>query len=131
VLIGESAIDFDLTLKAVDTAAGTAVLVAKHVPPEKSAVKLPAEWMQKPVGDMPNNWVGVTKEQNGTYTAAVGQETFTVEIKVSLADGKILSATMDNPVKTIERSCADEALTKCGEAKPHVILRKIDITLVQ
>jgi hypothetical protein len=87
--------------------------------------------MQKPVGDMPNNWVGVTKEQNGTYTAAVGQETFNVEIKVSLADGKILSATMDNPVKTIERSCADEALTKCGEAKPHVILRKIDITLVQ
>ena len=130
-LIGESSIDFDMTLKAVDTTAGTGVLVVKHMPPEKTAVKLPADWMQKPVGDSPNNWVGVTKEQNGSYTAAVGEENFTVEIKVSLADGRILSATMDNPVKTIERTCEDAALTKCGEAKPHEILRKIDITLVQ
>jgi hypothetical protein len=100
VLLGESAIDFDMTLKAVDAAAGTAVLVVKHVPPEKTAVKLPAAWMQTPVAAKPNNWVGVTKEQNGSYTAAVGEENFTVEIKVSTADGKILSATMDNPVKT-------------------------------
>ena len=130
VLIGESAIDFDMTLKSVDAAAGTATLVVKHVPPEKSAVKLPAPWMQTPVGDAPNNWVSVQKEQDGTYSAAVGQETFTDEIKVSLADGKILSATMDNPVKTIQRVCEDEALTKCGEAKPHLILRKIEIGLV-
>ncbi|MGA2216752.1 MAG: hypothetical protein ABSG51_01610 [Terracidiphilus sp.] len=129
-LIGESAIDFDMTLKAVDAAAGTAVLVVKHVPPEKSPVKLPADWMQKPVGDAPNNWVGVTKEQNGSYTAAVGEENFTVEIKLSLADGRILSATMDNPVKTIERTCEDAALTKCGDVRPHEILRKIDIALV-
>jgi hypothetical protein len=131
VLIGESEIDFDMTLKAVDAAAGTAMLVVKHVPPEKSAVQLPAAWMQKPVGDLPNNWVGVQKEQNGSYTAAAGQENFTVEIRVSLADGKILSATMDNPVKTIERTCEDQALTKCGEAKPHDILREIQIVLVQ
>lgn len=131
VLIGESAIDFDITLKSVDAAAGTAVLVVRHVPPEKSNVKLPAAWMQTPVGDAPNNWVGVQKEQNGTYTASVGQETFTVEMKVSLADGRILSATMDNPVKTIERVCEDEALSKCGDAKPHEILRKIEIGLVQ
>lgn len=129
-LIGESAIDFDMTLKSVDAAAGTAVLVVKHVPPEKTEVKLPAAWMQTPVGDAPNNWVGVTKEQNGTYTAAVGEETFTDEIKISTADGKILSATMDHPVKAIERVCEDEALTKCGDAKPHDILRKIDIMLV-
>ena len=97
VLIGESAIDFDMTLKAVDSAAGTAVLVVKHVPPEKSAVKLPAAWMQTPVGDAPNNWVGVQKEQNGTYTASVGEETFTDEIKVSLADGKILDVYKRQP----------------------------------
>jgi len=131
VLIGEDAIDFDMTLKSVDAAAGTATLVMKHVPPEKSAVKLPAAWMQAPVGDGPNNWVEVQKEQNGTYTASVGEETFTVEMKVSLSDGKILSATMNNPVKTIQRVCEDEALTKCGEAKPHEILRKIEISLVQ
>ena len=131
VLVGESAIDFDMTLKAMDTAAGTAVLEVRHVPPEKSTVQLPAAWMQTPVGDMPNNWVGVTKEQDGSYTAAVGQENSTVEIKLSLADGKILGATINNPVKTIERTCKDRALTECGPSKPHDIRRKIDIALQQ
>ncbi len=131
VLVGQSAIDFDLTLKSIDKASQTAVLVVRHVPPAKSTIQLPAAWMQTPVGEKPNNWVGVSKGQDGKFTAAVGEETFTVEIKLSLADGKILSATMDNPVKTIERICEDQALTKCSEPKPHVILRKIDISLVQ
>jgi hypothetical protein len=131
VLVGESAIDFDMTLKLVDAAAGTAVLVVRHVPPEKTAVQLPAAWMQTPVGDKPNNWVGVQKTQDGKISAAVGQETFTVELKVSLVDGKILSANMDNLVKTVERICEDDALTKCSDAKPHEISRKIDIALVQ
>jgi hypothetical protein len=34
---------------------------------------------------------------------------------------------MENPVTTIERVCEDEALTKCGEAKRHEILRQIEI----
>jgi hypothetical protein len=131
VLIGEDAIDFDMTLKSVDPAAGTAVLVVRHVPPEKSTVQLPAAWMQTPVADTPNNWVELSKEQDGKFLVGVGKETFTVEIKVSLADGKMLSVSMDNPVKKIERICEDQALTKCGEAKPHDILRKIEITLVQ
>jgi hypothetical protein len=128
-LIGESAIDFDMTLNAVNAAEGTAELVVRHVPPEKAAVKLPAAWMQAPVGDKPNNWVGVTKNQDGTYSAAVGQETFEVRLKLSLADGKILSATMDNPVKTIERTCTDAAFDQCGPPKPHVIIRTIEISL--
>jgi hypothetical protein len=131
VLEGESAIDFDLTLKSVDAAAGTAVLVVRHVPPEKLTVTLPAVWMQTPVGDAPNNWVGVQKTQDGKISAAVGQETFTVELKVSLGDGKILTGSMDNLVKTVERICEDDALTKCSEAKPHEISRKIDIVLVR
>jgi hypothetical protein len=131
VLIGESAIDFDMTLKSVDAAAGTAVLAVRHVPPEKTAVQLKAAWMQTPVGDAPNNWVGVQKTQDGKISAAVGQETFTVELKVSLVDGKILSANMDNLVKTVERICEDDALTKCSDPKPHEISRKIDIALVQ
>jgi hypothetical protein len=131
VLVGESATDFDLSLKSVDAAAGTAVLVVRHVPPEKSAVQLPAAWMQAPVGDLPNNWVGVTKQQDGKFLAAVGQENFTDELKVSLSDGRILSASLDNPVKAVERICEDRALAKCGEAKAHEIYRKIEIVLVQ
>lgn len=131
VLIGQDSIDFDLTLKSVNQADQTAVLVVRHVPPAKSMVKLPAAWMQAPVGDKPNNWVGVQKEQDGKFTASMGEETFDVELKVSLADGKILSASMDNLVKTIERTCEDEALNKCSEPKAHEISRKIDIALVR
>jgi hypothetical protein len=129
VLTGESSIDFDLTLKAVNIADNTAVLVVRHVPPENPAIKLPADWMRKPVADMPNNWVLVKKEKDGKYLAGVGKETFVVEIKVSLADGKILSGSMDNPVETIERECEDDALTKCSDSKPHPIRRQIEISL--
>lgn len=128
-VLGESAIDFDMTLKSVDEAAGTAVLEVKHVPPAKQHVKLPAEWMTTPLGERPNNWVGVTKEQDGSYTAAVGEENFVVDVTLSTVDGKVMSAVMDNPVKTIERSCKDAALTDCTPAKPHQIVRKVQIEL--
>jgi hypothetical protein len=131
VILGQSSIDFDLTLKSVDPSTHTAVLIARHVPPpDKSQVTLPAAWMQAPVADTPNNWVQVVKLP-GKYMAAVGKETFTVEMKISLPDGKILSASMDNPVETIMRMCDDEALTQCTPPQPHEILRKIEIALVQ
>lgn len=130
VILGQSAIDFDMTLKSVDTIAGTAALEVKHVPP-KAALKLPAAWMETPVGILPNNWVGVTKQSDGSYIAGVGEETVDVLVTVSLEDGKILSATMNNPVKTVERTCRDQALTECDAAKSHLIVRKVEIELVK
>jgi hypothetical protein len=102
VILGQSSIDFDLTLKSVNPSDNTAVLIVRHVPPEKSQVTLSAAWMQVPVSDTPNNWVEVDKLP-GKYRASVGQETFTDVLTISLADRKILSATMDNPVKTVAR----------------------------
>jgi hypothetical protein len=46
---------------------------------------------------------------------------------VSLADGKILSAKIDNPVDAVSRECADAALTSCTASVPHHILRQIEI----
>jgi hypothetical protein len=129
VTAGEDAIDFDMTLKSVNVADKTAVVVVKHVVPEKPAVHLPAAWMEKPVADTPNNWVQVMKGQDGKFTASVGKETFDVEMTVSLTDGRILSGNLDNLVQTIDRSCDDAALAQCGEAKIHDIRRKIEITL--
>ena len=99
------------------------------MPPEKTRVKLPADWMHKPVADTANNWVQVKKVKDGKYLAAVGKETFDVEIKLSLTDGKIFSASMDNLVETIERECEDAAVTKCSDPKPHSIRRQIEISL--
>lgn len=129
VLTGVSSIDFDLTLKAVDNSAGTATLEVKHVPPVKPQIPLPGAWMQTPVGDTANNWVEVVKQSDGKFQGSVGQESFTVDLTVSLADGRILAGTMDNVVKTIERTCDDQALTQCGAPVPHQIERKIEIAL--
>jgi hypothetical protein len=130
VILGEDSIDFDFTLAEVDALTKTAKLVAKHVPPKEPKVRLSAEWMKAKVADTPNNWVEVSK--NGEkYTAEVGKETFTAELKVSLEDGKILSVTMENPVTAIHRECTDAALTQCGAATPRQIMRRVEVELQQ
>jgi hypothetical protein len=126
VRLGEDAVDFDMTLKSVDASAGAAVLEIKHVPPPQPRIHLPAPWMQTAAGATPN-WVEVRSEADGTFSAAVGQESFDVVITVSLRDGHILHAEMINPVKTVVRACTDAALTRCGDAKPHDILRKVAV----
>ena len=127
VLVGEDAIDFDMTLKTMDAAAGTALLEVKHVPPKNSGLPLNAAWMKEPVGTGANNWVQIVRNAQSKYEAGVGVETFNVDLTVSTADGHIVRATMENPVSTIERVCEDEALTTCGPAKRHEILRKIEL----
>ncbi len=131
VLIGKDQIDFDLNLQSIDPVKQTAVVVVHHVPPVKPNLQLPADWMQAPVADTANNWVEVTKSKDGKFEAGVGKETFDVTLTVSTVDGKILSATMDNPVVASSRTCEDAALTKCGIAQPHTIHRHIEINLVR
>jgi hypothetical protein len=129
-VLGQDSIDFDVTLTKIDNETHTAELVVRHVPPAKPEVKLPAEWMQKPVADTPNNWVEVAK-QNDKYIAEVGQETFEVKIVLDLTDGKILSASLQNPVEVLKRECADAELTKCGEGARSRTFRKVEIELVR
>ena len=129
VLIGKSAIDFDLNLQSLDPVKQTAVIVVHHVPPAHPNLQLPAEWLHAPVADTANNWVEVAKTKDGKYEAGAGKEIVDVTMIVSTADGRILSATMDNPVVTSSRVCEDAALTKCGVAQPHTIHRHIEIAL--
>jgi hypothetical protein len=48
-------------------------------------------------------------------------------IRISLADGRILSATEQNPVEVMQRECQDAALTNCGEPVRFQILRQVEI----
>jgi hypothetical protein len=130
VLLGQDSIDFDLTLKEVNQAARTATLIVRHVPPARPQVKLPAEWMRAPVADTANNWVEVKKLGEGKYDGQVGKEIFDVELMIDLADGKILAATMDNPVIAIERDCTDAALASCAPPRNLKIHRQIEMRLV-
>lgn len=128
LLIAEDAVDFDILLKKLDRSRGTATVVVRHVPPNQTHVRLPAEWMQAPVADTPNNWVQVSKE-NDKYVASVGKETFTVSITVDLADGKMLAASMVNPVLVRERTCTDASFDHCGPTRKYEILRQIHLSL--
>ena len=130
VILGEDSIDFDLTLKEVDATTQVATLLVRHVPPAQPKVKLPAPWTQTPVADTPNNWIDVKKTPAGKFIAAVGKETFDVEIKVSLKDGKILFATLDNLVQARQRECSDVALLECAAPSDHLIHRHIEIQLL-
>ena len=129
-ILGQDSIDFDVTLSDVDDSAHTAKVIVRHVPPETRKIQTPAKWMEAPVSNTPNNWVEVSKESNGKYLAEVGKETFDVELTVSLSDGKILSATMDNPVTVMARECTDVALTQCGDPEHYQITRQVEIKLV-
>jgi hypothetical protein len=129
VLLGQSSIDFDLTLRDLDRVHNTITLIARHVPPAEALVTLPAGWMRKPIADTPNNWVTVQRMNDGKFLGAVGKETFNDEIVLSLSDGRILSATMENRVQTVERECTDSGVTQCGEPKPHFIRRQIELSL--
>ncbi len=130
VLVGKDRFDFDLNLDSIDPVKHTALVVVHHVPPSHASLDFPAEWMQSPVADTANNWVEVTKTEDGKFQAAVGKETFDVRIIVSTIDGRILSANMENPVVTNSRECDDAALTRCRALPPHTIHRNIEIALV-
>jgi len=129
-VLGEDHIDFDITLTAVDRASDVATLLIKHLPPPAPKIRLPADWMRAPVADTPNNWVQVRKTDTG-FAASVGKETFDVKQSIALSNGKILSATMDNPVTKVARVCSDAALTRCGDAKPDPTLRRIEMSLLR
>jgi hypothetical protein len=127
VLLGQDAVDFDITLQSVDRAAQTATLVVRHVPPAQPQIKFPAAWMSAPVSGSANNWVQVEKAADGKYVAGVGHETFSVAIKVDLQSGKILSATMSNPVEISERKCNDAALADCAPPDRYRISRQVSL----
>lgn len=127
-LVGEDAVDFDIVLANVNAAKKAATLVVRHIPPPKSEIRLPAQWMHIPVADAENNWVQVVKD-GADYLAEVGKETFTDRIVLSLRNGEILSGTMDNPVQVLQKQCSDKSLQSCGNTQRYWIRRHIEIKL--
>ncbi len=130
VLNGQDAVDFDITLDSIDRVSQTVKVTVRHLPPARSQIKLPATWMESPVGKTPNNWIEVEKDSQGKFMAQVGMETFQAELSLSLTTGAILSATMDNPVEVLERDCDDAALTTCGAPQRYSIRRQIQLEAV-
>lgn len=131
ILVGEDAIDFDLTVGRVDRSAGTAELIVRHVAPADPAIRIGADWMKAPVGKGANNWMQIAHLSPGKYTAAVGSELIDVHIDVALVSGRIVSATMSNPVDVVERDCDDFEAQRCGEPRRYRILRTIEVNAIR
>lgn len=129
VLLGQDVVDFSLKVESVNPVEHTETLLIQHVPPPALHVVLPAKWMQEPPSAKPNNFVQVSRQGDG-YTAEAGKETFDVRLVVDTRDGRILSATMHNPVSLTVRTCTDRDVTHCGPADPKTTLREISWKLV-
>ena len=129
IVLGQDAIDFELTVQSVDPEHHTVTLLARHVPPQHPKIESRAAWMQQPVADTANNWVEV--EHQGTkYIAQVGKETFDDEVVIDSRSGSILSAKIHNPVTLTTRECDDAALEHCTTAHPDTILREVSLQLL-
>lgn len=129
-LVGYDCIDFDIAFTELNVASGTASVLVKHVPPPGGCSRPPpADWMNAPVSDTANNFFQV-KKIDGKYSTMVGKEVFSVEVKLAVPSGKILSASMYNPVAGIARLCSDEQLADCGAPEDFSLVRNISMELV-
>ena len=129
VLLGQDVVDFSLKVEAVNPVAHTETLLIQHVPPAVLHVQLPAKWMQERTSAKPNNFVQVSKQDDG-FIAETGKEMFDVRLVVDTRDGQIISATMHNPVALTTRTCKDLELTQCGPEASKTTLREITWKLV-
>jgi hypothetical protein len=129
ILLGQDAVDFSLKVESSNIAEHTETLLIQHVPPPALHVQQPATWMQNATQAAVNNFVQISKENDG-FIAETGKETFDVRLVVDTRDGRLLSATMHNPVVLRVRACTDRELTRCGPETPKTIVREITLKLV-
>ncbi len=129
VLVGQDVVDFSLAMESASPANHTETLLIQHVPPPALHVQQPAQWMQEGTSAKPNNFVQVSKETEG-FSAETGRETFDVRLVVDTRDGRMLSATMHNPVVFRVRRCTDRDLAQCGPEEPKTIVREVTLKLV-
>ena len=126
-LLGQDSVDFDILLQSIDSQAHTVTLRVCHVPPAQPRIPLPAEWMRDPVGKSKNNWIEVEKTGDGKFAAEIGEENFEALILIDQASGRILHATLENPVEVLERDCEDAELHSCGPPVRYRIYREIKV----
>ena len=120
----EDAIDFSMSVLKKDDQAKTIEILIKHVPPEKESIKLKADWMKKPIGYRPNNWLQVKRLGAKKFAVSVGKEVIEVKVKLDLLYGKIIDASIDNTIEIKERVCFDETYQFCGRTSQYELKKE-------
>ena len=83
--------------------------------------------MRKPAVDGPNNWTQVRRTPAGKYVASIGREVVNATFVLDTRDGRVVTATLDNPVEVFERECDDFALARCGEPVRYRVFREVEL----
>lgn len=128
VPLGRDLILLTTTLKRVD--ATQAEFQSSYQPPAGTGLPPYRPWMSAPVcGTAPNNFQTVEKQGPG-FLALWGCESFVIDTIVDRLDGRIVSATMVNPLSLQGKFCQDAALTACSPIPDVHIERHVEIKRV-
>lgn len=131
--VAEDCVDFKFGL--IQKSADQALLRADHDPPRTQCpIQLAAAWMKTPVVEGRfNNWVQVINVPSNDTTAhlvQVGSETFSADLTLKQENGRIVKASLNNPVQVREQFCIDQQLAQCQAERHYTILREISIELL-
>ncbi len=126
--VGEDCIQISVTLLELN--AETAVYETRFMPPADACLEPLKPWMEAPVVEgTPNNFQ--QQMMMGPMAAAMwGREQFIITSTVRRADGRILSATMDNPLTLRLKVGCDPNLDSCKHEMPMTIHRKLQLELL-
>lgn len=126
VIFGADCIDFDITLLSVS---GDSASIRVVNTPSKNICNYsyPTEltWLSRFMKDTSNNWFNVVDLKNGSFVVQYGLEVINTVINVNLSSGKILSASMHNPVTHQTAICKGLGKDTCGDFKKETLSREV------
>lgn len=124
--VGQDLLQLTTTLTSLTRRQAT--LTSDFVPPPAGGLTVTAPFMDSPVcGTTPNNFEEV--QQSGTaFLALWGCEQFTATTVADRASGRIVSASLSNPLQLSAMECQDAALTQCTDIGPVTLQRTVTYT---
>ncbi len=126
VIFGADCIDFEITLVSVK--GDYASFRVANVPSKNICnYSYPTElkWLNRFMKNTSNNWFNVIDLKDGSYVIQYGLETINTIININLSTGKIVSASMHNPVIHQTAVCKGLAENTCGKFKEESLSREV------
>jgi hypothetical protein len=126
--VGEDCIQISITL--LESTDDRATYETRFMPPTEACLTPLKPWMEAPVVEgTPNNFQ--QQMMMGPMAAAMwGREQFVITSTIRRSDGRILSATMDNPLTLMLKVGCDPNLDSCKHELPMAIHRKLKLELL-
>ena len=119
IILGADCLDYDVMLLALNGRHATVRVV--NIPPLSACeIALPEgnwSWLKNQLGEPENNLFQIQKQADGKFMAFSGIEIVDTIMQIDIESGKILSASMHNPVVRQVAICYDEKGNGCEKPK--------------